>query len=239
MNKNNVYVLIHSPLVGTLTWRLVGDEMRQRLLDVIIPALEDSPDSKEPFWKQHTDSVSQALKHTPENTPVTLVAHSGAGPLLPAIRVSIPNPVLAYVFVDAGLPGEEASRLGLMQSEESDWARQFQEDLEAGGVFPNWSSDDLREIIPDESLREQMVAEIQPRALDFFTEPIPAFKAWPDAACVYILFSEPYRTAAARARQLGWPTYELEAGHFHMLVDPKAVTDLIVNSVNDLPSKTQ
>jgi hypothetical protein len=239
MNKNNVYVLIHSPLVGPLTWKLVADVMHQRHLDVIIPTLEDSPDSKEPFWKQHADSVSQALQHIPEDTPVTLVAHSGAGPLLPVIRGSIPNPVHAYVFVDAGLPGEEATRLSLMQSEESDWARQFQGYLEGGGVFPNWSSDDLREIIPDESLREQMVSEIQPRALDFFTEPIPGLKAWPDAACVYILFSEPYQRAAAQARQLGWPTYELEAGHFHMLVDPKAVAELVVNSVNDLPSNPQ
>jgi alpha/beta hydrolase family protein len=239
MNKNNVYVLIHSPLVGPLTWKLVADEMHQRHLDAIIPTLEDSTDSKEPFWKQHADSVRRSLKHIPLDTPLSLVAHSGAGPLLPVIRRSIPNPVHAYVFVDAGLPGEEATRLDLMQLEESDWAKEFQIYLEAGGRFPNWSSDDLQEIISDESLREQMVAEIQPRALDFFTEPIPVFKAWPDAPCVYILFSEPYQRAAVQARQLGWPTYKLEAGHFHMLVDPKTVTDLIVNSVNDLSSKTQ
>lgn len=237
MNKNNVYVLIHSPLVGTLTWKLVAQEMQQRDLGVVVPTLEDSPDSEEPFWKQHADSVSQALTQIPKETFVTLVAHSGAGPLLPAIRASIPNPVRAYVFVDAGLPGEDATRLDLMQSEEPDWAQQFQTYLEGGGHFPNWSSEDLLEIIPDEALREQMVAEIQPRPLDFFTEPIPVFKGWPDAPCVYILFSEPYERAALQARQLGWPTYELEAGHFHMLVDPKAVTDLIINSSNNISSQ--
>lgn len=237
MNKNNVYVLIHSPLVGTLTWKLVAQEMQQRDLGVVVPTLEDSPDSEEPFWKQHADSVSQALTQIPKETFVTLVAHSGAGPLLPAIRASIPNPVRAYVFVDAGLPGEDATRLDLMQSEEPDWAQQFQTYLEGGGHFPNWSSEDLLEIIPDEALRGQMVAEIQPRPLDFFTEPIPVFKGWPDAPCVYILFSEPYERAALQARQLGWPTYELEAGHFHMLVDPKAVTDLIINSSNNISSQ--
>jgi len=239
MSNKNIYVLIHSPLVGPLTWNLVAEEMRQRTLEVIVPRLVDSPDSEDSYWKQHADCVSQALNRIPADTPVTLVAHSGAGPLLPVIRESIPNPVHAYVFVDAGLPSKEATRLGLMQSEDSDRARQFQEYLEGGGRFPNWSNEDLQEIIPDQSLREQMLAEIQPRALDFFTEPIPGFKTWPDAACVYILFSEPYRRVAAQARQLGWPTYELETGHFHMLVDPKAVTALIINSVNDLPSKTQ
>jgi pimeloyl-ACP methyl ester carboxylesterase len=234
MNKNNLYVFIHSPLVGPLTWKLVADQMRQRGIDVVIPTLVDTPDSQEPYWKQHAESVSQALAQIPNDTPVTLVAHSGAGALLPAIRESLPNPVNAYVFVDAGIPRDDATRLDLMKSEDSEWAKQFQQDLENGGYFPNWSMEALRDIIPDDKLRAQMAAEINPRALDFFTETIPVFKAWPDAPCVYILFSEPYKSAAVEARALGWPTYELEAGHFHMLVDAKAITDLIVEALNRL-----
>lgn len=232
MNENNLYVLIHSPLVGPLTCKLVADEMRRRNIEVIVPRLTDSPDSKEPYWKQHAESVSYALSSISKDTPVTLVAHSGAGPLLPAIRASLPNSVRAYVFVDAGLPGAGATRLDLMKSEDADWANGFQEHLEAGGQFPNWSAEDLQELIPDDSLRTQMVAEIQPRALDFFTAAIPVFDSWPDAPCVYILFSEPYKRAAVYAREAGWQTYELKAGHFHMLVDPKLVTDLILKGAN-------
>ena len=232
MDENNVYILIHSPLVGPLTWKLVADQMRQRDMEVIVPTLVDSPDSEEPYWKQQAESVSQALSQIPKDTFVTLVAHSGAGPLLPVIRQSLENPVNAYVFVDAGIPRNDATRLDLMKSEDSDWANQFQEYLESGGRFPNWSADNLEEIIPDESVRAQMVAEIHSRALDFFTEPIPVFEGWPDAPCVYILFSEPYKRAAVQARESGWQTYELGAGHFHMLVDPKAVTDLILKATN-------
>ena len=226
-----MFVLIHSPLVGPITWSLVADEMRLRGQDVLVPNLKDSPDSKEPFWKQHAESVSQFLTGLPADKSLTLVAHSGAGPLLPAIRASIPNPVHAYIFVDAGIPQDQATRLDLMQSEDSDWARGFQEYLEGGGRFPDWSSEDLREILPSNELREGLVAEIRPRALDFFTEPIPVFESWPDAPCVYILFSEPYRRAAVQAQEAGWQTHEWKAGHFHMLVDPKRVTDLIVDSV--------
>ena len=232
MNKNNIYVLIHSPLVGPLTWKLVADEMRQRNLDVVVPTLVDEPDSEKPYWKQHVESVSQALTQIPQATSITLVAHSGAGPLLPAIQDALANPVNAYVFVDAGIPRHGATRLDLMKSEDFEWAKQFQEHLESGGYFPNWSFDDLQEVIPDESLRKQMVSEIHPRALDFFTEPIPVFAGWPDAPCVYILFSEPYKRAAIQAREAGWPTCELEAGHFHMLVDANAVTNLILEAVN-------
>jgi hypothetical protein len=79
-----------------------------------------------------------------------------------------------------------------------------------------------------------MLAEMRPRALPFFTEPIPVFSGWPDAPCVYIRFSAPYQSVAARAKEYGWPVYELESGHFHMLVDEAAVTDLIVEAVNKL-----
>jgi hypothetical protein len=201
-------------------------------LDALIPTLKDSPDSNEPFWKQHTQSVSQALAHIPKATFITLVAHSGSGPLLPVIRESIVNPVNAYVLVDAGIPRDGATRLDLMKAEDPEWAAQFQQYLEGGGRFPDWSFDDLQEVIPDEPLRRQMVSEIRPRGFDFFTEPIPVFDGWPDAPCVYIKVSPPYQYSASQAREKGWPSYELEAGHFHMLVDAAAVTKLLVDSVD-------
>jgi pimeloyl-ACP methyl ester carboxylesterase len=231
---NNTFVLIHSPLVGPLTWSLVADRMRARGLDVIVPALEDSSDSKEPFWKQHADSVAQALAHTPAETSLTLVAHSGAGPLLPAIRQSLANPVHAYVFVDAGIPRDGLSRLDLMKSEDPAWAEQFQKELARGERFPAWSFEDLQEVIPDEELRRQTVAELQPRELDFFTESIPVFDGWPDAPGIYIQCSAAYEQPAGQAQKAGWPTYTLEAGHFHMLVDPAVVTDRIIEALDSL-----
>ena len=233
MNKNNVFVLIHSPLVGPLTWSLVAEQMRQRDTDVIVPTLVDSGDSDKSFWKQHAESVAQEAAKLPKDAFLTFVAHSGAGPLLPAIRAALPNSVNAYVFVDAGLPRHGASRLDLMQSEDADWAKQFQEYFEGSGRFPDWTFEDLQEVIPDESLRRQVIVELRPRGLDFFTEQIPVFEGWPDAPCAYILFSPPYKKVASQAEQLGWRTYALEAGHFHMLVDPKTVTDLIIEAVNN------
>jgi hypothetical protein len=232
MNPKNIYILIHSPLVGPLTWSRVADEMRQRGFDVLAPHLRDTPESKEPFWKQHARSVAEDLAQIPKDSFVTLVAHSGAGPLLPSIQHSIPNPIRAYVFVDAGLPRDGASRLDLMKSEDPEWAAQFQEGLEDGERFPTWNMNDLQEVIPDETVRRQMIAELRPRGLEFFTEPIPVFEGWPDAPCVYVHFSPPYDRPAAQAREAGWPTYEMEAGHFHMLVDAKAVSDLIINAVS-------
>lgn len=227
-----MFVLIHSPLVGPLTWSRVANEMRQRGLSVLVPSLEDVPDSNEPFWKQHAESVSRAIAHISRETSLTLVAHSGAGPLLSVIRQSIANPANAYVFVDAGIPRDGASRLDLMKWEDPEWAEGFQQELARGERFPAWSFDDLQVVIPDASLRRQMVTELRPRGLDFFTEPIPVFVGWPDARCIYIQFSSAYEKPAAQARQLGWQVHELEAGHFHMLVDPVVVTVTIIEALS-------
>jgi hypothetical protein len=210
--------------------------MRRRGNDAVVPVLKDSSSSKKPFWKQHAESVSLALVDIRESVPLTLVAHSGTGPLLPVIRQAISNPVGAYVFVDAGIPRDGATRLDLMRWEDPEWAAQFQQELEQGGLFPGWSMHDLQEVIPDESLRRQMVAEVHPRGLSFFMEPIPVFAGWPDAPCVFIRFSEAYQRPAAQARQEGWVTEEIRAGHFHMLVDPAAVADKIIVTVNKTAS---
>lgn len=226
------FVLIHSPLVGPSTWSLVADEFRQRGLIAILPALHDSLAIKQPYWQQHAASIAKALADVPKSVRLILVAHSGAGPLLPAIRQSIPNPVHAYIFVDAGIPQHDATRLDLMRMENAAWANEFQQELEQGGRFPAWSFDDLQDVIPDGSLRAEMVSELRPRGLDFFTEPIPVFDGWPDAPCVYIQFSESYDWDAAQANQFGWPTYKVVAGHFHMLVDAPAVATIIIVAAN-------
>ncbi len=233
---NFTIALIHSPLVGPFTWQLVRDELAKRHFDVIVPALFDQPDAAAqgtaaPYWRQHARSVAEGLAQVPKNRRVVLVAHSGAGPLLPAIRQMLPHSIRAYVFVDAGLPRDGLSRLDLMKLQDQAWAAEFQQSLSQGAQFPDWTADDLRNIVPNAEVRQQLVAEIQPRSLAFFIEPLPVFGSWPDAACAYIRFSGSYTWDAEQARQSGWPVREINAGHFHMLVDPAAVADWIVDAV--------
>jgi hypothetical protein len=234
MDKKLNYALLHSPLVGPLTWQLVHDEMKQRGIEAIMPTLIDHPNSIQPYWQQHAESFARSLNPIPQNQSMVLVAHSGAGPLLPIIRKSIPHPIHAYVFVDAGIPSNDLSRMDLMKLEDPEWADEFHQTLLQGERFPTWSEDDLREVVPDEVLRRKMAAEINPRSLDFFTERIPVFSNWPDAPCAYIKFSESYEWDFKQAEQAHWLVREVSAGHFHMLVAPSAVTDMIVESAKQL-----
>ncbi len=59
------FVLIHSPLVGPMTWRLVADALRRKGQTALVPSLFDAPDAALPYWQQHVRSVAQALAHEP------------------------------------------------------------------------------------------------------------------------------------------------------------------------------
>jgi thioesterase domain-containing protein len=107
----NTFVLVHSPLVGPVTWALVAGELRRRGVEAITPVLEQREGADEPYWKQHARAVVDALRAVPPDRAIFLVGHSGAGPLLPAIRREADRPVAAYVFVDAGLPEDGQTRL--------------------------------------------------------------------------------------------------------------------------------
>jgi hypothetical protein len=196
---------------------------------VCVPVLEDSGEHGGPFWRQHADSAARSIHGLPPDQPVVLVGHSGAGPLLPAIRDRIPHDVTAFVFVDAGLPHGGMSRLDDIQRQAPEFAAELRAHLEAGGRFPEWTDEVLRDILPDAALRAELLRELRPRGLSFFEEPLPLLDGGSTVPMGYLLFSEPYRAAAAEARSQGAPCIELEGGHFHMLVDPGAVSDAILS----------
>ena len=227
----DTFVLIRSPLVGPYTWSLVADELRRRGIDVVVPALTNSRANaaeEEPFWKIHAAAVAEAPTLLPNDHAVILVGHSGAGPLLPAIRAGLDHRVSGYMFVDAGLPVHSRSRLDLFESREA--VDEFRRNVQSG-YLPTWTEADLSEVIPDADVRRHFVEELRPTPLAVYEEPLPVFAAWPDAPCAYLWFSPPYDYAVQQARSRGWPVYEMEAGHFHMLVNPVAVTDALLTLV--------
>ena len=159
-----------------------------------------------------------------------LVAHSGAGTLLPAIRGQSQVTVAGYVFVDAGLPGADP-RQGT-----GAFAAWLEELHASGRRYPEWTDDDLRALVPDDARRRALLAELRPQPPRFWDEVVPAFADWPDAPCAYLRFvpNAVYDGAAADARRRGWPCQELSGGHFHMLNDAGAVTDALLRLADEM-----
>lgn len=227
MALSDLFVLVHSPLAGPFTWSLVAAALQQRGIDALVPLLRDTEDSAQPYWQQGVSAVVQALGAVPAERAVVLVGHSGAGALLPAIGQATERRVRTYIFVDAGLPLDGTSRLEEMALTAPDLAQQLRTHLAAGGRFPEWTDDDLREVVPAAAVRQRLLAELQPRPLAFFTEPIPGFAPEPTAPCAYLQFGLAYAAAGERAQRGGWAYRQLAGGHFHMLVDPASVADAL------------
>jgi hypothetical protein len=223
-----IYVLVHSPLVGPSTWTPVAERLNARGVTALVPDLHISQDADLPYWLRHSSAVASALAHLPSDASLILVAHSGAGLLLPAIREAIGRPVAAYVFVDAGIPEDGKSRLDLLRSEMPEAAEAAHRTLLAGGRVPNWTDASLQNALPDPAQRRTVLMEMYPQAMAFYSEPIPVPPYWPDAPCAYIQFTPIYDMHADRARRDGWDFLRLEGGHFHMLVDPGAVAEVII-----------
>jgi hypothetical protein len=221
---NSLFVLIHSPLVGPSTWIRVADLLRKRGHDVVTPALAHPVTA--PFWPRHVEPVAAALADRPAAAPVVLVGHSGAGPLLPAMAQAAARPVAALLFVDAGMPAPGLSRL-----EMDDFGPYLRALYGRGERFPNWRDEDLRDLLPDPAWRARLLAELRPQPLAFWEEPLPTTDLDPATPGAYLQFTSSYDEAAARARRRGWPYRHLPAGHFHMLVDPQAAADAILDLV--------
>lgn len=223
-------MLVHSPLVGPFTWALVAQEIERRQTRAIVPTLTSGLAKVTPYWKQHAEAVAQTIQTLPPDEAVVLVAHSGAGMLLPVIGQAIGRPVAGYIFVDAGIPQDGKSRLDLFSNKEL--AEQFRRSA-INGLLPTWTNSDLAEVIPDDQTRARFVADLKPLPLAVYDEPIPVFEGWPDAPCSFIAFISAdeyaYADSLRHAEQQNWPCVKIEGMHFHMLVDPVAVADALLS----------
>jgi hypothetical protein len=224
-------VLLHSPLVGVESWGTLPDALRRGGAAAL--AVRVDRDGRPPYARRYAEQAAAAvLAAEPEPVrPPVLAGHSGAGPLLPAVAAALRARGVAaggYLFCDAGLPRQGASRLDLLAEEDPAMAAGFRGELEAGGRFPGWSDRDLQPLVPDPAARAALVACLRPRGLDFFTEPLPPAAGWPGAPCGYLRLSAAYDAWLERARTLGWPTASLDAGHFHALVDPDGLAGALL-----------
>jgi hypothetical protein len=218
-------VLLHSPLVGVESWGRLPEALGRGGVAAVAVAVDG--DDRPPFAERYVgEAVDGMLANPARAGPLVLVGHSGAGPLLAAVGAGLRaagRPCAGYLFCDAGLPRDGASRLELLAVEDPAMAEAFRAELERGGRFPGWGDTDLAPLVPDPAARAALLGSLRPRGLAFFTEPLPAAAGWPDAPCGFLRLSAAYDGWAAQAAARGWPTAGLDAGHFHPLVDPDGV----------------
>jgi hypothetical protein len=217
-------VLLGSPLLAPGSWGTLPSALEEAdpavdVLDVQIP-----DDETPPFAQRYLTGVVVAANEAKPRTPLALVAHSAAGPLLPGIGRGLRDAghrVGGYVFVDARLPGAgRPNRIELARREEEARAVALEELLDSGGKWPNWT-------LPGVTTR--------PRGRAFFDEPLPTSDDWPDAPCGYLRTSSAYEKTARQAKSRSWPVIEHPGDH-HVawLDDPRGVAAALLQLIDRL-----
>lgn len=220
------FVLIHSAVVGSFTWRPCAEALRGRGLRVIVPSLGDVLASAQPsYYRALSRRVVEEIGAVAPDEAVVLVAHSGAGSLVPAIvdAMSVIGRTAA-VFVDAVLPHDGASFLEAAPAAVAEQLRGLAHD----GMLPRWDRwfppAVLERLLPDPMLRSRFVADLPETVpLAYFDERAPATDRWSSVPCGYLRLSGAYEGAAAEAERRGWPTIKVEADHLALLTRPAEI----------------
>jgi hypothetical protein len=242
----HLFVLVHSPVAGPRTWASTAGALGRHGHRAIVPALRLPEEPPAAYWSHFVDQVVGAVEGAVSASAagghpidaVTLVAHSAAGPLLPAIESRLPrsSPGVSHrLFADATVPARTGSTPVVP-------ARYlpFLRELASGGRLPRWSQwfgpEAMAALIPDPDLWAEIEEEMPSLPLASFEESVPVPAGWPSSGCGYLHFSPPYDAEAAEARSRGWQVTHLPGGHFHMAVDPASVAGALLDLATTLRS---
>ncbi|HEY0436713.1 MAG TPA: hypothetical protein VGC92_08740 [Phenylobacterium sp.] len=216
------FVLLHSPLLGPLAWRAVAAELTARGHVAETPAWTPLSEAAEPFYVTLADRMAARLG-SPEEAPV-LVAHSGAGALIPAVAARLPG-VAGVIYADAILPHPGRSWFDTAPPE---LARQLRDGAQMGELPPWsdwWPPGALERLVPDAAQREPLLAELEPLPLSWFEERAP-LDAW-TGPTAYLQLSGAYDAESQVAARSGWPLLRHPLHHLAMLTHPQAVAAAI------------
>jgi hypothetical protein len=221
------FVLLHSPLVGPLTWAAVRHEMAARGHDAVVPRLAPGFASGPPYYRRLAGAAAAVVGDRSGPAPLVLVAHSGAGALAPAVADALAEDVAATVFVDALLPHPGSSWFQTAPAELAEQLRSMGRD----GTLPPWDRwfppGTLEALVPDPGLRGRFTAELHRVPLGYFDEPAPATTRWSPDRAAYLQLSDAYADAAAAAAALGWPVDRVPGHHLAMMTEPARITDAL------------
>jgi hypothetical protein len=220
-------VLLHSPLVGPLTWQPAAASLRAAGYHVAVPSLTGVVDTGPPYYRRLAGRVAGTIRQANPARAVVLIGHSGAGALLPAAAEATGTPVAAAVFVDAILPHPGIAWFDTAPPV----LREQLYGLARDGRLPAWHQwfppEVLTELLPEEDLRRRFIAEFPRLPLAYFEEPAPTVSRWPPARCGYLRLSEAYDGVADEAERHGWVVIREPADHLAMLTRPAAISGLL------------
>ncbi|RAK68657.1 alpha/beta fold hydrolase [Phenylobacterium kunshanense] len=215
-------VLLHSPLLGPLSWRPVAAALAAQGRAVEAPAWPRLSTLGEDCYAALANSMGATLA---AGGPAIVVAHSGAGALIPSVAALAKGVLQGVIYCDAILPHPG---LSWFDTAPPQLASQLRAGAEAGRL-PSWDRwwppGALERLIPDFVQRTALIDELEPIPVGYFEELAPELPLSVPAA--YLQLSGAYIEEAQIAGRKGWPVVRLPLHHLAMLTHAEAVANAI------------
>lgn len=221
----STFLLLPSPLLPASTYGGLATSLELAGADVTVA----SPETGAPADARTLVRTWAAVA----GPGMTLLAHSNAGYLAPAIR-DLAGRGGRVIFMDAALPPESGTvplapplfrdhLLGLANDD---------------GLLPPWtrwwSRAELEGVIPVD-IFDQLDRACPQLPVSYFDTEMTAPQGWVEAPNAYLAFGTTYAEELAFAQRCRWPHMVIPGGHLHFLFDPVAVAAKVLTLTEKLP----
>jgi pimeloyl-ACP methyl ester carboxylesterase len=209
--------LIHSPLVGPMTWRATAESLRGLGYTRVETPSACAWEVEEPMYEALAGRIADQLGPG----PWLLIGHSGAGGLIPAIGEGLIEGASGAIFVDALLPHPAKA---WMDTAPPALAESLRQRTRAGDVppWPAWfGSAAVEALLPEPAVRAAFVAEARAVPAAYLSEPAPSASS--PSSCAFLQLSDGYAAEAKAASALGWTVASEPSHHLAMITRPDMV----------------
>lgn len=235
------FVIVHGGWGGGWEWRQVAHLLTGRGHEACTPTLTGLGErshllSRSISLETHAIDVANVI-HWERMSDVFLVGHSYGGMVITVAASRIRERIKGLIYVDAFIPENGQSEMDLIDPAwgESMILSPARREGE-GWLVPYPFADDLHELPPD--IADRYRESSHPLAT--FTDPAPVddgVLSLP-SAFVHCTRKDPGEDAFLGseylARRRGWTIREIRAGHDVQFEDPRGITDVLHDIINEL-----
>lgn len=231
MTNPPTIILLGGSGLGPWAWERVAPLLNARGLRTLTPGLratgDDCTPASEVSLADWIDDVTEFL--AAQQHELTLVAHSFAGYVAAGALARDASRIRTAVFLDAVLPKPGKSWFDVSGPA----VEQFMTGLANNGAIPWFTREQLDQLYPGHGISEADYAWMQAKltAQPLATYAQPAIAEPLDPAVTRLSYVRCLRTAPPaadiNADRPGWTFRTLDAGHWPMITNPEATTQVI------------
>lgn len=184
-----------------------------------------------PDW--YGAAAMRAAAATPSGE-VVVVAHSGAGGLIPSLADSLGHRLVGLMLVDAVIPHPglcwfDTASAGLASRVRG---------LASHGLLPPWDTwfdrDAIARLVPDPAVLGGFRAELPRVPLAYLEALAPEGRVWEALPIAYLQLSEAYAAEASAAALRGWTVRREPLHHLAMLSHPDRVAAAVADLAREI-----